>query len=71
MQFNTDSTYHGSVFSRIRLEFKDGRIVKASSQVNDELFQKILDTDEGSRYMGEFALGVNPYITHPILDIFV
>lgn len=34
-----DSAYHGSVFSRIRLEFKDGRIVKASSQVNDELFQ--------------------------------
>lgn len=69
VQFNTDSAYHGSVFSRIRLEFKDGRIVRASSQVNDKLFQKILDTDEGSRYMGEFALGVNPYITHPILDI--
>lgn len=69
VQFNTDSAYHDNVFSHIRLEFKDGKIIKASSRINDDLLQKILEIDEGSRYMGEFALGVNPYITHPILDI--
>lgn len=69
VQFNTDTTHNGTFFSQIRLEFADGRIVKGSSVANNEVFQKILDTDAGSRYIGEFALGVNPYITHPILDI--
>lgn len=69
VQFNTDSAYRGNLFSKIRLEFEKGKIVKAKSLVNDELLQKILDIDEGSRYMGEFALGINPYINKPILDI--
>lgn len=69
VQFNTDSAYRGTVFSRIWLEFKNGQIVRASSQLNEDVLQDILETDEGSRYMGEFALGVNPHITHPILDI--
>lgn len=29
---------------------------------------EILDTDEGARYIGEFAIGVNPYILHPMKD---
>ena len=69
VQFNTDTIYRGTVFSRIRLEFVDGKIVKAFSQLNNDLLQQILDTDDGSRYIGEFALGVNTRITHPILDI--
>lgn len=69
VQFNTDTTHGGTFFSNIRLEFKDGKIVKGTSIANNDKFQKILDTDAGSRYMGEFAFGVNPYITHPILDI--
>lgn len=69
VQFNTDTTHGGTFFSNIRLEFKDGKIVKGTSVANNDKFQKILDTDTGSRYMGEFAFGVNPYITHPILDI--
>ena len=69
VQFNTDTTYQGEFFSNIRLEFKSGKIVKGSSMANDAKFQKILDSDAGARFMGEFALGVNPYVTHPILDI--
>ena len=69
VQFNTETSYLGNVFSNIRLVFKDGRIVEGCSQTNDDKFQKILDMDEGSRYMGEFALGVNPYVTKPMLDI--
>lgn len=69
VQFNTDTTHNGVFFSNIRLEFKNGKIVKGTSVANNDKFQKILDIDAGSRYMGEFALGVNPYITHPILDI--
>ena len=69
VQFNTDTTHGGTFFSNIRLEFKNGKIVKGTSVANNDKFQKILDIDAGSRYMGEFALGVNPYVTHPILDI--
>lgn len=69
VQFNTDTMYDGVFYSNIRLEFKNGRIVAGTSLVNNDKFQKMLDLDDGSRYMGEFALGVNPYITHPILDI--
>ena len=69
IQFNADTTYLGTVFSNIRLEFKDGKIVEGHSMINDDKFQKILNIDEGSRYMGEFALGVNPYVTQPMLDI--
>ncbi len=69
VQFNTDTIYDGVFYSNIYLEFKNGKIIKGTSLVNNDKFQKMLDTDAGSRYMGEFALGVNPYITHPILDI--
>lgn len=69
VQFNTDTTYNGIYFSNIRLEFENGKIIKASSLVNDDKLQEILNSDDGARYMGEFALGVNPYITKPILDI--
>lgn len=69
IQFNTDTVYGGEYFSNIRLEFKDGKIVKGISTANNDKFQKLLDLDAGSRYMGEFALGVNPFVTKPMLDI--
>lgn len=68
VQFNTDTVYDGIFFSNIKLEFKDGEIVSAHSLVNNDKLQEILATD-GARYMGEFALGLNPHITQPILDI--
>ena len=69
IQFNTDTVYDGEYFSNIRLEFKDGKIVNGTSAANNDKFQKMLNFDEGSRYMGEFALGVNPFVTKPIMDI--
>ncbi|WP_347489143.1 aminopeptidase [Desulfoscipio sp. XC116] len=66
--YNTPSQFQGFVYEHIRLEFSNGRIVKAVA--NDaERINKVLDTDEGARYVGEFALGVNPYITTPMKDI--
>lgn len=62
--FNAPSNYQGFTFENIRLEFKDGKIINATSN-NNERINKLLDTDEGSRYIGEFAIGVNPYITSP------
>ena len=65
--YNTETRYNGILFNNIRFEFKDGKIVKAISNKTKEL-NEILDTDEGSRYIGEFALGLNPYIEKPIGD---
>jgi aminopeptidase len=66
--FNAPSIYQGTGFDSIRLEFKDGKVVKASSN-NTEKLNKILDSDPGARYIGEFSLGFNPYVLHPMRDI--
>ena len=59
---------NGIKFENICLEFKDGKIINATSN-DTEAINKVFDTDEGARYVGEFALGVNPYITKAMGDI--
>lgn len=68
VRFNAPSIYQGVCFEDIMLKLKDGRIVDATSS-NTEKMHDILDTDEGSRYIGEFALGLNPLIKKPTKDI--
>ena len=65
--YNTETTYNGVLFNNIRFGFENGKIVKATSN-NTEMLNKILDTDKGARYIGEFALGLNPYVEKPIGD---
>lgn len=69
IQYNTHSFYRGIVFENVRFTFKDGKIIEASSKQGNDQLQTILDVDEGSRYIGEFALGVHPLIDHPTGDI--
>jgi aminopeptidase len=66
--YNTPSLYQGVVYNRVSLAFEKGKIVKATCEGNDEKLNKIFDTDEGARYVGEFAVGVNPFILHPMKD---
>ncbi|MFA6867301.1 MAG: aminopeptidase [Clostridia bacterium] len=68
IHYNAPSIENGIEFKDVRLEFVDGKIVKATSS-NTQACNKIFDTDAGSRYVGEFALGVNPFITKPMGDI--
>lgn len=68
IQFNTPTIYSGTKFENVRLEFVDGKIVKATSS-NTKKLNEILDTDAGARYVGEFSLGFNPYILSPMCDI--
>jgi aminopeptidase len=68
IQYNTPTLYHGVTHEDIRFEFKDGKIVDASSSQTEHL-NKVLDTDDGSRYVGEFSLGFHPRITTPMKDI--
>ena len=67
ISFNTQSLYQGYTYENIVFELKDGKIVKATANDNDKI-NKILDTDEGARYIGEFAIGNNPYINKPMKD---
>jgi aminopeptidase len=68
--YNCPSIYQGKEYNNVRFEFKDGRIVKASADGGlSAMLNKILDTDEGSRYIGEFALGINPGIRQPMRNI--
>ena len=68
IQFNTPTIYSGTKFENVRLEFKDGKVVKATAN-NTKRLNEILDTDAGARYVGEFSLGFNPYIKNPMCDI--
>ena len=68
IQFNTPTIYSGTKFENVRLEFKDGKVLKATSN-NTKRLNEILDTDAGARYIGEFSLGFNPYILNPMCDI--
>src|SRR6059036_652548 len=66
--FNAPTIYQGIGFDNIRLEFKNGKIVDATSNETEKL-NKILDSDPGARYIGEFSLGFNPRVLQPIRDI--
>ena len=66
--FNAPTIYQGIGFDNIRLEFRDGKIVKATGNQTGKL-NKILDSDPGARYIGEFSLGFNPHVLHPMRDI--
>lgn len=67
ISYNCPAVYQGVTFENIRLEFKDGKIVDATAN-DTERINEIFDTDEAARYVGEFAIGVNPYIETPMKD---
>ncbi len=67
ISYNTPSEEQGFTYENIRFEIKNGKIVKATAN-NDEKINALLDTDEGARYFGEFAIGVNPYVLTPMKD---
>lgn len=66
--YNAPSLHGGIKHENICLRFIEGKIVEATSS-NTEALNKVLDTDAGARYVGEFAIGVNPFVTKPMLDI--
>ncbi len=65
--YNTPALREGFTYHNIKFTFENGKIVEATCNDNTRL-NEYLDTDEGARYVGEFAIGVNPYITVPMLD---
>lgn len=67
LTYNTPAVYQGVTYENISLTFKEGKIIKATAN-HTEKINKVFDTDDGARFVGEFALGVNPYITTPMKD---
>lgn len=68
LTYTAPSLYQGFTYENVVLTFENGKIVSASANDSKRINQ-VFDTDEGARYIGEFALGVNPYITKPMNDI--
>jgi aminopeptidase len=63
IRFTYPAIYNGREVSGVQLWFEHGRIVKAAADKNEEFLNKVLDTDEGARTLGEFAIGTNYGIT--------
>jgi len=68
VQYNAPTVYLGTSFDSIRLAFKAGKVVEATSS-NTKRLNEILNSDDGARYIGEFAIGFNPCIQEPMRDI--
>jgi len=66
--YNTPSLHDGITFTNIHFEFKNGKIIDATCDGHTKKLNEVLDTDKGARYVGEFSLGVNPFILHPMKD---
>ena len=59
VRFSYPSIVGGRAVSGIELKFQDGKVVEASAEQNEDLLFAQLDTDDRSRYLGEFAIGTN------------
>ena len=70
VRFNAPTIYQGSSFDGVRLQFEQGRITHADCSGGDvEKLRKIFASDEGASYVGEFSIGCNPRVLHPMRDI--
>lgn len=66
--YNVPSIQQGFTYEDVSLTFENGRIVEATANDTGRI-NEVFDMDEGARYIGEFAIGVNPYILAPMKDI--
>ena len=63
ISFSFPANYGGQSVEGIRLEFEDGKVVDATATKNEHFLIKTLDTDEGSKILGELGIGTNYGIT--------
>ncbi|HBR81208.1 MAG TPA: aminopeptidase, partial [Enterococcus sp.] len=53
-------SYAGTIISGMKFTFKDGKVVDFSAEQGEDVLEKLLDTDEGARRLGEVALVPDP-----------
>lgn len=61
--FSYPTIYGGREVTGVRLWFEKGKVVKATADKNEDFLLQTLDTDAGSRFVGEFAIGTSEGIT--------
>ena len=59
VRYTYPSISNGRVVEDIELEFVEGRVLHAKAAKNQDFLLRMLDTDQGARYVGEFAIGLN------------
>ena len=59
VKFTYPAIYEGVAVEGAELTFSNGRVEKASAEKNRDYLMKMLESDAGSRYLGEFAIGTN------------
>ncbi|MBI2667269.1 aminopeptidase [Candidatus Woesearchaeota archaeon] len=69
IQFSFPSIYLGREVDGMRLEFKNGEVVKASAKKNEHLLKSLIKMDQGSKRLGEFGIGLNYNIKKNIKQI--
>jgi aminopeptidase len=62
VKFTYPAVYQPREVLGVQLEFKQGRVVKAKADRGEDFLLSVLDTDAGSRTLGEFAIGTNKFI---------
>jgi aminopeptidase len=69
VHFSFPACHNGREVEGVRLVFKEGRVVEASAEKNEDYLHKMLETDNGARRLGEFAFGLNDDIQRFTKDI--
>jgi len=59
VRFTYPAVYGGVVVEGVELTFSNGKVTQAKAEKNQDYLLKMLETDAGSRYLGEFAIGTN------------
>ena len=60
--FDFPQNYHGSCAKEVCVTLKEGKVIEASAQMGDDFLQSMLNMAEGSRFVGEIAIGTNERI---------
>jgi len=68
IHYNIPSLFYGTTFENVCFDFRDGKIINATGN-HPKKINKILSQDEGAKYVGEFAFGLNPMIKKPTKDV--
>ena len=59
IEYDFPAIYGGREVDGVRLEFKEGKVVKATAEKNEGYLNEMLNIDKGARYLGEFGWGIN------------
>ncbi len=59
VRYTYPAVYEGVMVKGVELTFEDGKVIKATAEDQEAYLLQLLDSDAGSRYVGEFAVGTN------------